>query len=624
MELTGVLRSRIKPRVYVAALAMAVALIASLMVADAPRSSGLHNNPAPGVQFSAAAGTYIPSADTFRIRVTAIGADGGSTDVPGGQGGVANGTIPVTAQDRISGFTVFIATGPGAAGNATIPPPLGSDGAPGGGASGLRRGAQTLIVGAGGGGAGGEGLLDLVANGDGGSGPATPVAGGTCAAGADGAGGPVPIVLNGGGGGGGNCTNGGTPGAGVQPGTAGSSLQGGTGGDSAIASGAGGGGGSGLFGGGGGGAGLVAGGGGGGGGGASFVVGDATDVSFGVNGAQGPAVLIEELLGTTQCSDGVDNADPEDNLADIEDPGCHTDADPDDGDNSYNPNDNDETNPQCFDDLDNDGDGLFDEDDPGCHTDGDPDDGDDTYNRADNNETDSGTPGTEGPPGDGTCTDGVDNDGDGLIDDDDPGCVGTEGPPGDDNCTDGIDNDGDGLTDGDDPDCQDDGEGPPGSASCTDGIDNDGDGLTDSADPDCQPGGGGAGALSDLVLNLHTNKAKVKSGKLIGATVRVRNLGPAAASNVEVITTLDKGKLQFKGVTGNGCTAPAPGSNIVVCKVNIPVGQSVDFTIEAKTKGRGKAKIESEAVMTTGLDRAPNDNKDREKIIIKARSKKRR
>jgi hypothetical protein len=65
--------------------------------------------------------------------------------------------------------------------------------------------------------------------------------------------------------------------------------------------------------------------------------------------------------------------------------------------------------------------------------------------------------GVEGPPGDPTCTDGADNDGDGLADLADPDCVpqggGTEGPAGDPTCTDGADNDGDGLADLADPDC---------------------------------------------------------------------------------------------------------------------------------------------------------------------------
>jgi len=84
-----------------------------------------------------------------------------------------------------------------------------------------------------------------------------------------------------------------------------------------------------------------------------------------------------------------------------------------------------------------------------------------------------------------------------------------------------------------------------------------------------------------------------------------------------VITKLDKGKLGFKSVIGNGCTAPAPNSNIVTCRIaSLPVGQSVDFTIEGKSKKPGKAKIEVQAVLTEGLDRAPNDNIDREKIRV--------
>lgn len=130
-----------------------------------------------------------------------------------------------------------------------------------------------------------------------------------------------------------------------------------------------------------------------------------------------------------------------------------------------------------------------------------------------------------------SCSDGVDDDGDGLIDADDPQCFGpndseagtlVSGPieaPSD--CTDGTDDDGDGLVDADDPDCIDaadriegpgydgalalvitDGDGleltavpsqaevvPPGEpgaiAACANGEDDDGDGLVDEADPGC-------------------------------------------------------------------------------------------------------------------------------------------
>lgn len=83
-----------------------------------------------------------------------------------------------------------------------------------------------------------------------------------------------------------------------------------------------------------------------------------------------------------QCSDGIDNDG--DGVIDAADPGCHTDNDPNNP-ASYVPTDNDETDAapdagtagedaerkaQCSDGRDNDGDGLIDEDDPNCHTDG--------------------------------------------------------------------------------------------------------------------------------------------------------------------------------------------------------------------------------------------------------------
>lgn len=112
------------------------------------------------------------------------------------------------------------------------------------------------------------------------------------------------------------------------------------------------------------------------------------------------------VLGERQpeCSDGVDNADTEDGLADANDPGCWAIA----GDSgSYNPNDNDERDggdPQCSDGFDNDGDGRIDWNggsggepaDPGCNSDPDDDDEIDTAVYE--------------------CSDGFDNDGDGYTD----------------------------------------------------------------------------------------------------------------------------------------------------------------------------------------------------------------
>ncbi|MBU1222008.1 S-layer homology domain-containing protein [Myxococcota bacterium] len=80
------------------------------------------------------------------------------------------------------------------------------------------------------------------------------------------------------------------------------------------------------------------------------------------------------------------------------------------------------------------------------------------------------------------CGDGVDNDGDGLIDCQDPDCF--YSCPSVENCSDGEDNDHDSLVDCEDPDCFDyaNCQNP---EICNDAADNDGDGLIDCADPDC-------------------------------------------------------------------------------------------------------------------------------------------
>jgi hypothetical protein len=139
-----------------------------------------------------------------------------------------------------------------------------------------------------------------------------------------------------------------------------------------------------------------------------------------------------------------------------------------------------------------------------------------------------GTPGVEGPQGDASCTDGLDNDCDGLTDAADPDCSGGVlcvdipdkgicnntsncdwiGGPKNGSCFptstgDCTDNDGDGYGDPGDAicpngaatDCDDTnaavnpgaGEGPEGDPTCIDGLDNNCDGNIDAADPACQP-----------------------------------------------------------------------------------------------------------------------------------------
>jgi hypothetical protein len=102
-----------------------------------------------------------------------------------------------------------------------------------------------------------------------------------------------------------------------------------------------------------------------------------------------------------------------------------------------------------------------------------------------------------------SCSDGIDNDGDGLTDCADPDCadqfcgIGCQCHAGvamELMCNDGVDNDRDGKTDCDDPDCAGMACGMGGCVcsghgkqeiACADGVDNDGDGLTDCLDPDC-------------------------------------------------------------------------------------------------------------------------------------------
>ena len=155
----------------------------------------------------------------------------------------------------------------------------------------------------------------------------------------------------------------------------------------------------------------------------------------------------------------------------------------------------------CEDGLDNDGDELVDTADPACQQ---PGCQPSTQQPNKCNEEDDGG----GAPDD--CADGIDNDNDGFTDADDPDCQ--EGGSGDevnddselDDCADGIDNDNDGFTDADDPDCQEGGSGDEVNDDselddCADGIDNDNDGFTDADDPDCQDGGSGNEDSDDSV-----------------------------------------------------------------------------------------------------------------------------
>ena len=137
--------------------------------------------------------------------------------------------------------------------------------------------------------------------------------------------------------------------------------------------------------------------------------------------------------------------------------------------------------PQCSDGADNDGDGVIDAADPGCHTDGNANNPN-SYHPSDTSEADRGT-GTAGSGGEGgatECSDNRDNDGDGRVDERDPGCH-----------SDGNANNASSYVASDDDESDDAGNtgSSNGGAQCSDGADNDGDGVIDSADPGCHSDG---------------------------------------------------------------------------------------------------------------------------------------
>ena len=226
-----------------------------------------------------------------------------------------------------------------------------------------------------------------------------------------------------------------------------------------------------------------------------------------VAGADSRAVAPAAAGGGEQCSDGIDNDG--DGLIDAADPDCHTDGNPGNPD-SYNPGGT-EGGAQCADGKDNDGDGLVDAADPGCHTDGNANNPA-SYDASDNDETNGGG-GTKGTGGEnGTeCSDGKDNDGDGLIDANDPGCH-----------SDGNADNAASYNPGDDSEAGggNQGSGGNGAPACSDGIDNDGDGVSDAADPGCHSDGNAGNAASYVP----SDTSELNGSGVAGATAQQATL----------------------------------------------------------------------------------------------------
>jgi hypothetical protein len=143
----------------------------------------------------------------------------------------------------------------------------------------------------------------------------------------------------------------------------------------------------------------------------------------------------------------------------------------------------------------------------------------------------AGRMGCDGLPqaaGETNCVDGLDDDGDGLVDCVDPDCLFDPGCPRED-CDSGIDDDGDGLVDCADADCE---SSPTCIAEdCMNGIDDDGNGLVDCFDADCC---GDAACLAPPpdVARLDVAKPAIGSDEVVVTWTPSPPLRPAARYDV--------------------------------------------------------------------------------------------
>ena len=120
-----------------------------------------------------------------------------------------------------------------------------------------------------------------------------------------------------------------------------------------------------------------------------------------------------------------------------------------------------------------------------------------------------------------SCTNGIDEDSDGLVDGADDTCV--EGGPGGGSCRNGKDDDADGMTDANDVDCTE------GARSCSDGVDNDGDTTIDAADASCLVGDnyGGGNAVSGPIDPIGSSFYAAKATNFATARRRLFRYGIA-------------------------------------------------------------------------------------------------
>jgi hypothetical protein len=132
------------------------------------------------------------------------------------------------------------------------------------------------------------------------------------------------------------------------------------------------------------------------------------------------------------------------------------------------------------------------------------------------------------------CNNGIDDDGDNLIDCNDPDCTADPAcAPVAEICNNGSDDDGDGAIDCQDTDCTADPACAPNAEICNNGTDDDGDGNVDCNDPDCAAasvcvngelgGGGGCSLRADSMGTQNSILAFVFPGLgLMGLILRKR------------------------------------------------------------------------------------------------------
>lgn len=234
---------------------------------------------------------------------------------------------------------------------------------------------------------------------------------------------------------------------------------------------------------------------------------------------------------------------------------------------------------QCSNGVDDDGDGLIDAADPGCS------------NPNDDNESDGTT----------QCQDRIDNDGDGATDY--PADFSCSSPLDNDErnplsqCQNQIDDDGDGLVDLGDPGCsgkQDNSESDK-TTQCQNGIDDDNDGFIDLNDPDCDSKQddseqGGAAIILPIVECVQNNK----NGTYTAYFGYSSSL--TASTTIPTGITSSGGKRAFNliapsqgvQVIGSQISAFAPGRNQGVMPVTFS-GEKVQWIVRPANSGSAVA-----------------------------------